>query len=424
MQQHQHIESFLRFESLAVPMARLLTVAWTEPGTCDLGAMTQAIDAHVQRHDTYASRFVVLDDGRIERRVIDDRTAIHFEAIPRGEMAWEEWRESLLDTPGPLEWDCFRFHVVQYDDSFTVCACLDHLNGDGTFMIQVFADIHDTYRAVVEGEAPPVLAPTASYLSYCERQAATVRALTRESDEVRGWAEFLRPADPAAVVSLPVGEVVDATATTLSSHPLMDATEAEEFHRACVASGSRLIGGVLGLVAQAWTDLSGASFFRAITPMTNLDDHERRLYLGWFVSIVPVAFPVARHALVESMVAAQATYTRSRPLAAVPPGAVAAILADDGPIDVAHWTVPMISVGDFTRTSLTSGNRARWQAHDGLVMLTEGAANQVGLWINRNASGITVTTAFPDTPEARDTRDHLVHRMAELSRSVAMPVAG
>lgn len=404
-------------------MARLLTVAWTEPGSCDLRAMTLAIDAHLQRHDTYASRFV-LEGDQVERRVITDRAEIRFEPVGRGEMAWEDWRESLLDTPGPLDWDCFRFHVVQYTDSFTVCACLDHLNGDGTFMIQVFADIHDTYQAAAEGRQPPELPPTASYLAYCDRQAAQVRALTRESDEVRGWADFLAPVDPAVLAPLPVGDVTETTTVTLSSHPLLDAGAAEAFHRACVAAECRLMGGVLGVVARAWTEITGAPAFRAITPTTNIDDHERRLYLGWFVSIVPVAFSVAGRTLAETMATAEVAYRKNRPLSAVQPSAVAELLGADGTSDVTPWTVPMVSLADFTRTTLTSENRARWQTHDGLVMLNDGAAQQVGLWINRNTSGITVTAAFPDTPEARSSRDRLVRRMCELCDEITASVVG
>jgi len=112
-QQRQHIRAFERFRAEGLAMSRIVVVAWTEPGRCDLEAMTGAIAAHLQRHDTYASVFENGTDGEIVRSVVEDATEIVFEPATRGEMSWEDFRTSLLDTPGPLDRDCMRFHVVQ-----------------------------------------------------------------------------------------------------------------------------------------------------------------------------------------------------------------------------------------------------------------------------------------------------------------------
>jgi len=78
-QQAQHVRAYERFRAAGLTMARLGTVAWTEPGRCDLGAMTAAVDAHLQRHDTYADVLAVGPDGRLARSVIADPAAVRFE---------------------------------------------------------------------------------------------------------------------------------------------------------------------------------------------------------------------------------------------------------------------------------------------------------------------------------------------------------
>lgn len=402
-------------------MSRLLTVAWTEPGQCDVIAMTRAIDAHVRRHDTYASRFV-LDHDRIERRVLVDRTEIGFEPVASGEMGWEEWRTSLLATPGPLEWDCFGFHVVQHADRFTFCACIDHLVADGSLVAPVFADIHDTYAALAAGRPQAVEAPSASHLDYCARQRARLEDLSPQSEEVRAWIEYLRPADPAAIGPLPVGAATATTPGALSTHWLTDVATIDAFEQACVAAGARLIGGVLGIIALAWTELTGSTTFRAVAPTTTTDDHGGLEFLGWFSGIVPVAIPVGGCTLEETMALAQATYSAARRLSGIPPAAVADLVGSDGLPPAAAWSAPLVSFWDAFRQ--TPGDAVlRWLAHEGCSMLDAGVSEQVGLWVNRSEAGASVTVAVPDTPEAHQARDRLVAGIRTRLEEGARPFA-
>lgn len=411
-EQQEHIRTYLRFTEEGLAMSRLLTVAWTEPGACDLEAMTKAIEAHVRRHDTYASRFVVLDDGHLERRVIDDRSEIRFEPVARGEMSGEDWRDALLDTPGPLEWDCFTFHVVQHEEDFVFCACIDHLVADGSLVVPVFADIHDTYAALCAGRPQPLLASSASHIDYCARQQVRVRSLTPQSGEVRAWNEYLCPVDPSAITPLPVGSATAITPGSLSTHWLVDVAAVDAFEQACVATGNRMIGGVLAAVALAWAEVGGSTTFRGLVPVTTPEDHGGLEFHGWFSGVVPVAFSVAGCTLAEATTVAQSAYSGARPLSALPPGAVADLLGADVVPSVA-WSAPLVSFWDASRP--TPGDSvARWLAHDGRSMLNQGASEQVGLWINRSPAGAFVTVSVPDTPEAHRSRDRLVARLRAL----------
>jgi hypothetical protein len=412
-QQRQHLRAFERFGAEGLPMSRIVTVAWTEPGQCDLAAMTEAIDAHLQRHDTYASTFATGPDGELVRSVLDDPTVIRFEPQARGAMEWCGWRESLLDLPGPLAWDCMRFHVVQYPDRFTVCVCIDHVRCDGSLVAPVFDDLHSGYRTLVGLEAPAPRPPSVSHLTSCERQAALVESLTATADEVVRWTEFLdRP------TRSPFGPVPDATRCALSSRPLVDAATAAAVEQACTDAGSRLVGGVLAAVARAWCDVTGAPWLRAIVPVTELEDQGG---LGWFTGVVPAVIPAPARAAGPTIAVAQHAFESARHLSRIPPEAVREIVGAECAPTAADWTTPLVSLMDFTRPPVTTGAVAAWQKHDGRLLLNEGAAKQVGLWFSRHADGLALTIAFPDTPDARRVMDLLVERIAEGLRAAAEP---
>ncbi len=81
--------------------------------------MTYVINAHLRRHDTYRSWFEFTDADHIVRHTIADPADIEFVPIKHGEMTPAEWRDHILATPDPLQWDCFSFGVIQRADHFT-----------------------------------------------------------------------------------------------------------------------------------------------------------------------------------------------------------------------------------------------------------------------------------------------------------------
>ena len=71
---------------------------------------------------------------------------IKFVATKHGEKTAPEWREHILATPTPLQWDCFRFGLIQRADHFTFYMSVDHLHVDAMFMGLAFVEIHMMYQ--------------------------------------------------------------------------------------------------------------------------------------------------------------------------------------------------------------------------------------------------------------------------------------
>jgi hypothetical protein len=78
-------------------MPRLMVVSWDVPGVCDIASMTDAINAHVRRQDTYHSAFE-FENGNIFRRTIVDPEDITFEPVAVGELDAEQISAHALST--------------------------------------------------------------------------------------------------------------------------------------------------------------------------------------------------------------------------------------------------------------------------------------------------------------------------------------
>jgi len=125
-------------------------------GICDIDVMTQAVNAHVRRHDTYHDRFDFGENDEIHRYVIAEPEAITLTPTDHGMMTPPQIRKLLLDTPDPLQWDCFTFGIIQGEDRFTVYIAIDHLRADGMSAGVIFLDIHTTYVTTLQAPRPPL----------------------------------------------------------------------------------------------------------------------------------------------------------------------------------------------------------------------------------------------------------------------------
>lgn len=169
-QQEQHVRTFREHSANGLEMARLLIPSWNIPGRCDIRAMTYVINAYLRRHDTYHSWFEFDDSDRLVRHTVSNPADIALVATKHGEMNAAQWREHILSTPSPLQWDCFTFGVIQRADHFTFYACIDHVHADAMFMVNLFVELNMNYAALIEGGAPIRLPETGSYNDYCVRQ--------------------------------------------------------------------------------------------------------------------------------------------------------------------------------------------------------------------------------------------------------------
>jgi mycolipenoyl-CoA---2-(long-chain-fatty acyl)-trehalose mycolipenoyltransferase / long-chain-acyl-CoA---trehalose acyltransferase len=317
--QTEHLRTFSSYADQGLDMARLCIAVWDIPGRCDIRAMTHVINSHLRRHDTYRSWFEYTDADHIVRRTIPNPRDIAFVPTEHGEMTPAEWQSHILATPNPLEWDCFRFMLIQKADHFTLCACVDHLNIDAMFIGIMFTEIHMMYAALVRGGAPLRLPAPGSYLEYCGRQHQSMSALTLDSPQVRAWIEFLENNDGTLPeCRLPLG---DSAPTELMSATLLDERQTAAFESACLAAGTRFSGGVFACAALAEHELTGAETYYGLIATDTRSTPADFVTTGWYTGFLPITVHVAA-TFGETARAAQKSFDSGKDLASVPWGRV------------------------------------------------------------------------------------------------------
>lgn len=418
-QQEQHIRGYLSHLSNGTDMARLNIPAWDMPGVCDVRAMTHVINAYLRRHDTYHSWFEMTGDDVVRRTVTDPRD-IAFAPTSHGSMTASQWREHVLATPGPLQWDCFAFGIIQRADHFTFYISIDHVHTDAMFMGMVLVEIHAMYAALACGYGPIPLESVGSYGDYCIRQRTMLSALTASSPDVREWIEFAERNDGSLPhFPLPLGDPSMQCAGDLVTVRLMDKMQSERFENACNAAGARFIGGVFACAAIAEHELTGRADYHVITPTTTRRTSEEFRTTGWFTGVVPVSVPVDASSFGTTARAAQKSFDDRMPLAHIPFDRVLEIADGAYGLRTPNPGVPMISYLDAGLPPLSASIVAEWERMNGKVYSDARCAYQVGFWVNRGERETTVTVAFPDNSVARESITRYLEAMAAVYLNVS-----
>jgi mycolipenoyl-CoA---2-(long-chain-fatty acyl)-trehalose mycolipenoyltransferase / long-chain-acyl-CoA---trehalose acyltransferase len=418
-QQSQHIRGYLAHQANGTDMARLNIPAWDMPGVCDVRAMTHVINAYLRRHDTYHSWFEMADDGGIVRRTAADPKDVAFAATSYGTMTAPQWRDHVLSTPGPLQWDCFAFGIIQRADHFTFYISIDHVHTDAMFMGMVLVEIHAMYAALVSGYGPIPLEPVGSYDAFCVKQRDELAALSMESPDVREWIGFAERNDGTLPhFPLPLGDPTVPCAGELITVRLMDKLQSERFEAACNAAGARFIGGVFACAAMAQHELTGDADYHVITPTTTRRTAEEFRTTGWFTGVVPVSVTVDAQFSVTAR-AVQKSFDDRMPLAHIPFDRVLEIADGSFGLRTPDPGVPMVSYLDAGLPPLSAGIIAEWERMNGKVYSDARCAYQVGFWVNRGERETTVTVAFPDNPIARESVGRYLEAMAAVYLEVA-----
>lgn len=411
-QQTHHLLNAARARKLGRPAPRLIMAAWDVDGWCDVAAMTEAINTHLRRHDTYHSAFDV-DGETITRRTMDPQD-IEFVPTSLGFLNDDQIRaHALCSTPGTLEWDCFTFGVVQKSDHFTVFANIDHLHTDGSSAVLVYRDIHQHYQALVaeESHQPP---QAATYRDFTRRQHLKVDTLTLESRPIKDWVEFARETDgdwPS--FPLPLGDTPANGAGAAVTIELLDAAETEAFADACHAAGARFSGGVMACAALADHEFTGAEVFHTFTPSDTRSGQGQAQCAGWYASVFPVSMPIEDGDFAQIARAAQKSFDANKHLAGIPFRRVLELTpADALGATTASRPSMMVSLFDFRSLADARGNRFGIYIDD----LSHGDLN---VWVTRNAHRTTVMVSFPDTAEAR----HSVHLYLQVLRRIFLDAA-
>lgn len=418
-QQAQHLRAYREHVARGTEMARLAIPVWNIPGRCDIRAMTHVINAYLRRHDTYHSWFEFDASDAIVRRTLRSPRDIKLTPTSHGEKTAEQWREHILATPGPLQWDCFRFGLIQRADHFTFFMSVDHLHHDAGLMALAYLEIHLMYAALAGGGAPIALPEIASYTDYCARQREFTAGLTLESPQVRRWINFAQRNDGTLPqFPLPLGDPSVPCEGSLLTVQLMDEKQSDHFEAACMRAGARFIGGVFAAAALAEYELVGSEIYHVITPTTTRSTQAEMMTTGWYTGVVPVTVPVHTTSFAETARAAQASFDSGLDLAPVPFDRVLELADGTHGLRSPEPGVPMISYLDATLAPFSPAIVEQFDGAKARLYSELGAANQVGMWVNRFGNGTSVTVAFPNNPVARDSVVRYVDAMRRVYDAV------
>lgn len=395
--QAEHLASYRQYAARGLDMSRLCIASWDIPGKCDIRAMTYVLNAHFRRHDTYRSWFECNDAGHIIRRTVTDPADLELVPTEHGEMTPTDWRHHILDTPSPLQWDCFRFMLIQRADHFTFCGAVDHINIDAMFIGTIFAEIHLMYAALVSGQPPIRLAAAGSYHDHCARQHEYLAGLTLDSAEVRAWIEFLERNNgtlPECPVSLGDG----SGPGELMSTQLLDERQTASFESACTAVGARFSGGVFACAALAQRELTGADTYHGFIAADTRLTPEDFMTTGWFTGFIPISVPVTGTSFGQTIHAAQTAFDAGRRLVNVPFGRV---------LELAPWLhrpgrrVPLTFFLDVGIPPLSALVNSYLDGANARLYCDGGVPAQFDIRINRLEEETQAIVFFPDNPIAR-----------------------
>jgi hypothetical protein len=419
-QQAQHIRGYLGHLAGGTDMARLNIPAWDMQGQCDVRAMSHVINAYLRRHDTYHSWFEMTDDDQIVRHTVANPRDINFVPTKHGEMTAPQWREHVLSTPNPLQWDCFSFGIIQRADHFTFYISIDHVHTDAMFMGLVLVEIHMMYAALAAGAAPIPLPAAGSYDDYCVRQRDYLAALTAETPAVREWIEFAQHNDGTLPhFPFPLGDPPWSVSGDLLTVRLLDKQQSDRFEAACTAAGARFIGGVFACAAMAQQVLTGSTEYHVITPTTTRQTPEEFQTTGWFTGVVPISVDVDPASFGDTARAAQKSFDGRMYMADVPFDRVLELADPELGLHSPPPGVPMVSFLDAGLPPLSASIIAEWERMNGRVFGDARSAYQIGLWVNRGERETTVTVAYPNNPIARESIDRYLEAMTAIYVGVA-----
>jgi hypothetical protein len=201
---------------------------------------------------------------------------------------------------------------------------------------------------------------------------------------------------------LPLGDPSVPCTGDLITVTLMDAHDSDRFESVCTSAGVRFIGGVFACAAIAERELTGADSYHVITPTTTRSTPAEQVTTGWFTGVVPISVPVAGLSFVEVARAAQGAFDSGMPLANVPIERVMELAASVPGIRKPGAGIPMLSYLDIGLPPLNPVVMGKWQQQNGQLYTDLGAANQIGMWVNRRDTGTAITVAYPDNPIARE----------------------
>lgn len=406
----RHAAADFRYSGLCLVTAEI------PMGHLDRDAMTRVINAFLLRHDTFRTWFAIDSDGTVRRRLVAP-DVVDFVPIDYGHLDdAEAIREHVQKTtPGPFQWDCFTFGAIEHGESTTVYLAVDHLHTDGLGQYLSCFDLAHLYAQQV-WSAVEDLPPAASYLDYCIMERQYTAAMTLTSYGVRKWLELIRGND-GELPSFPLGLGKRTDGYNRSAHrsiTLMDEDDARRFEEICRENDGEFVGGVFAAAALAERELVGSDYYFGMTPISTRTSPAERASVGWYVSLVPVAFPIGTSSFARAVTMAQRAYENGIRLAPTSFHRVLELLPADTDIKAGPgWSTPMISYVD-ARDFI--GHEFFGEVRSGLYA-NRAASEEVLVWINRLPAETSLSVIYPDTQVAHESVDRYVSAMRAVFAS-------
>lgn len=407
-----HIRGFVEFGRKGLDYSRTVMGSWDVPGRCDVRAMTYLINAHLRRQATYHSWFEYIDEKNIVRHTMKNARDIQFVPKEYGVLTRQQWHDHVLATPDPLQWDCFRFSIIQYDDRFTLYAVVDHLHCDPMLLSGLYIEILMNYNSIVEGRAPISLPPTTSYDEFCLREHQTIASMTVDSPEVRTWIEFAEAnGNSLPDFPLPLGDQSIPCGGDVHVQQLLGPDQMAQFEALCQRAGARFSGGLFACAALTHFELTGEETYYGLTPTDKRKSPEDFMTVGWFTGVVPFTVAINPSSFEETARAAQASFDANMKCAHVP---------YDRVLELAPWLKkygPQFTMMSYMDAGLPPLSGVVATALDGVnaTALTDGRSPAyMYSTVFRLFDEVSIMVSYPNNPVARES----VIRWTEALKSV------
>ena len=417
--QRQHLRNYCERTAAGLDFSRQIITTCELPGQCDTAAMDYAVNAYLRRHDTFRSWFSRSGDAEFVRHTMTDPSAIEFEPINYGQMAPEEIRTHLTSIPGPMEWGCFTFGVVQGTDAFTFFAAVDHVHGDATLIGTTMLEANGLYAAMRESGQALALPEAGSFDEFCVREREQAEALTAESPGIQAWIDFAENNNGGfPEFPLPLGDPSQPGRSAMVSEVVLDAAETERFESACAAARARFVGGLFACIALVDHQLTGAATYYGLTPRDTRRTSDNFMTQGWFTGLIPITVPIAAASFAEAAWAAQSSFDSGLHMAQV---------SYYRALELApwlQWPRPNFPVSNFLHGGAAPLNAI-------LAAAELGYANDIGIYSDGRSSyqltiylflhpeGTTMSIMYPDNPVASKSVVRYLDSMRSVCRSVA-----
>jgi hypothetical protein len=412
-----HLRGYVEFKERGLDYSRAVMGSWDVPGRCDIRTLTYVINAHLQRHGTYHSWFDYKDEKNVIRHTIKNARDIRFVPKEHGVLTQPEWRDLILSTPDPLQWDCFRFGVIQHEEHFSLFAVVDHLHCDPMLIAGMYVECIMNYNALLEGKAPVTLGPTGSHEDFCGREVARADAMTLESPEVRRWIEFAENNGGSLPdFPLPLGDQSIPCGGDIHVEKLLGQEDTAKFEAICQRAGARFSGGLFACAALAQYELTGAETYYGMTPIDKRSSPEEYMTVGWFTGQVPFTVPVDPNSFEETARATQASFDENLELANVP---------FDRVLELAPWlrkASPQFTMMNYMDAGLPPLSAVVASALTGVnaTAYNDGRSPAyMYMTVFRLFDEISLMVFFPNNPVARESVTRYAETMASVFGRVA-----